>query len=304
MNVTVIGYGSIGARHARILKEMGENVSVVSRHTDEWKKSYSDLESAVEIEQPQYIVVANKTQEHYETLVQLVEIGFYGKVLVEKPLFHRATSLFAHQFSQFCVAYNLRFHPVLQRIKQEIRDEKVLSVQVYAGQYLPDWRPERDYRKSYSISRHEGGGVLRDLSHELDYLVWLFGESKSVVALGGHYSDLEIETEDIVSILFSTKRCPSISLQLNYLDKIGQRKLIINTAHHTFTADLVVGSLMKDSEILVLGEIAKDHTYTQQHLSILRGKAENLCTAEEGFQTLQMIDAIESSIDTQQWVIS
>ncbi len=304
MRIVVVGYGSIGRRHARLLKELGGEVSVVSRHSKEWEKSYFDLNSALEKEQPQYIVIANKTQEHYNTLVQLVDRGFSGKVLVEKPLFHHANSLFNHQFSQFCVAYNLRFHPVLQRIKQEIGDEKIISAQVYAGQYLPNWRPESDYRRSYSAFRKEGGGVLRDLSHELDYLMWLFGKWKSLAAIGGHYSNLEIETEDVVSVLFSTQRCPGISLQINYLDKPGQRKLIINTTRHTFIADLIKGHLKKDSEILLSGDIPRDQTYLQQHMSMLAGNSGTLCTAEEGFEVLQMIDAIESSIDTQQWIFS
>ena len=32
-----------------------------------------------------------------------------------------------------------------------------------------------NYLKSYSASKSKGGGVLLDLSHEIDYINWLFG---------------------------------------------------------------------------------------------------------------------------------
>ena len=48
------------------------------------------------------------------------------------------------------------------------------AVRVECQSWLPYWRPERDYRESYS-ARADEGGVLRDLVHELDYAIWAFG---------------------------------------------------------------------------------------------------------------------------------
>ena len=44
------------------------------------------------------------------------------------------------------------------------------------GQYLPDWRTNADYSKSYSASFEMGGGVLFDLIHEIDLAVNLMGQ--------------------------------------------------------------------------------------------------------------------------------
>ena len=76
-------------------------------------------------------------------------------------------------------AYNLRFLPSLQAYRERIQFGvigKVLSVRCEIGQYLPSWRPGSDYRQAVSASRALGGGALLELSHEIDYLRWIFGE--------------------------------------------------------------------------------------------------------------------------------
>ena len=44
------------------------------------------------------------------------------------------------------------------------------------GQYLPAWRPSRDYRETYTAQSAQGGGILLDASHEIDYVRWIGGE--------------------------------------------------------------------------------------------------------------------------------
>ena len=38
----------------------------------------------------------------------------------------------------------------------------------------------RNYKLSYSSSKNKGGGALLDLSHELDYVQWLFGKISKI----------------------------------------------------------------------------------------------------------------------------
>jgi len=171
----VIGHGSIGQRHVRILRALGCDVAIISRRELGFQSCYTDLLRALEEHRPEYVVVANPTSRHLETITALASAGFAGKVLVEKPLFGRSRTFIETPFSQFAVAYNLRFHPVVQRLRELLLGEVIISAQAYVGQYLPDWRPASDYRQSYSASAAQGGGALRDLSHELDYLAWIFG---------------------------------------------------------------------------------------------------------------------------------
>ncbi len=301
MNCLVIGYGSIGARHARLLNGLGCDTAVVSSRDVDFPNRYRDLASALETHTPHYVVIANSTHLHHETLRKLIRLGYAGTILVEKPLFDRDVTLEKPWPEHLSVAYNLRFHPVIQRLRTLLRNENVLSVQAYAGQFLPTWRPGSDYRDGYSAKAEQGGGALRDLSHELDYLLWILGGWKSVTALGGHESSLEISSDDVFALLLATNRCPAVSIQLNYLDRVGRRSLIVNADRHTFEADLVRGTLTIDGDTEAF-TIERDQTYVAMHSAALGGRAPDLCTLEEGMETMHLIVAAERAVRDRTWV--
>lgn len=297
----VVGYGSIGARHARLLVELGCHTAVVSRRKIDFPVVYLRLAEALLAEQPEYVIIANETSQHHDTLLNLAQLGYTGTVLVEKPLFSNWVELCSLPFRKVFVAYNLRFHPILQRLKTLLEGEQILSVQAYAGQYLPDWRPGSDYRTSYSASAEQGGGVLRDLSHELDYLLWMLGKWERVSALGGHLSTLEITSDDIFALMLVTPACPVVMLQLNYLDRLTRRTVLINTSKHTFEADLIKGTITIDRGIESI-TVGRDDTYRAMHEAILTGNTGSPCTLDEGFETLRLVEAAELAAKNGEWV--
>jgi predicted dehydrogenase len=301
LRALVVGYGSIGARHARLLSELGCATAVVSARAIDFTPCHRDLAAAVSLHRPDYVVIANATADHDATLSALVASGFAGTILVEKPLLARPRELPARAAGQTFVAYNLRFHPLLARVRDVLRTERVLSAQAYAGQFLPGWRPQTDYRTSYSARSEAGGGVLRDLSHELDYLTWLFGGWTAVTALGGHLSSLEIASDDVFALLLATPRCPVVTLELNYLDRVGRRSLVINTDQHTLALDFGAGTFALDGvrEAFV---VARDDTYRDMHRAALAGVGDPLCTLDEGAEVVRLIDAAERAAGTRTWL--
>jgi len=299
----VIGFGSIGQRHVRLLREMGLSVHVYSRRTIPEEKKYQTLESFFKEIRPEYVVIANETSEHFSTLKTVISFDV-PQVLVEKPLFFSTVAFSDNHKSQVCVAYNLRFHPLLKKLFSTIKKQSVLSVQVYVGQYLPDWRPEQDYRRSYSICSALGGGALRDLSHELDYLSWLFGPWKALTAMGGHYSSLAGDSDDMFCILLKLERCPTVVLQMNYLDRTGRREIIINTDQHTYHLDLVKQVFSQDQEPATFFSLERDETFRSQHRDMLENKGKSCCSFLEGLEVLRMIDAAENSAGSQRWLKS
>lgn len=296
----VIGYGSIGQRHTRVLNELGHHVAVVSRRKVEYSHLYSDIKEALLVEQPNYIVVANETSEHETTLNEIKRFGYDQKILVEKPLFLELINSDLN-FTSLYVGYNLRFHPLVQTLFKELRNSKIISAQCYVGQYLPSWRPGTDYTESYSASASKGGGVLRDLSHELDYLHFLFGEWKEITALGGKFSQLKIDSDDHFSFIYHTKQVPLVTLQMNYLDRIIQRMLIINTDKLTYKADFIQNTLQINDKLHQFN-VGRDDTYKKQHLAILNGENEFLCSYENGLSIVKMIEKAEQASKEKVWV--
>lgn len=298
----VVGYGSIGARHAHLLRELGLEVGVVSRRGAGGGPVSNELTDACRQFEPDYVVIANETVKHVDSLNALSSIGFSGWTLVEKPLAINLESLAGVTGGpKIRVAYNLRLHPAMIRLKERLAEDCPIAVQAYVGQYLPDWRPGTDYRASYSANKAAGGGVLRDLSHELDYLRWLFGPWSRLAAAGGRRGDLEIDSDDTWSILMEQEAGPVLSLQMNYLDRVARRELTVLGASHSYRIDLIAGTLAIDG-VTECFAVERDQTYRDQHLAILSGRTDELPSFAEGVAIMATIDAIECAAREQRWV--
>lgn len=294
MKACVIGLGSIGTRHEDVLTSLGVETVAVSRRPQTNTETYTTFDACWQ-KNPDisYVIIANETSQHMETLINVRQM-FAGKILVEKPLCSNNTIADVAYPENIYVAYNLRFHPIIQRIKTLLEGQQVLSAHIYVGQNLSTWRPGTDYSTSYSADRQRGGGVLRDLSHELDYAIWLFGEPSKLAAVSGKFSDLRINSDDICSVLYQSTDTAAVSINMNYIDHISQRQLIINTNRMTINADLVAGVLRVNDQTERFAT-ERNTTYIAQHQAMLHGfKAGHLCTLAAAKQVQNMIDEIET----------
>ncbi|MBF0440584.1 MAG: Gfo/Idh/MocA family oxidoreductase [Oligoflexales bacterium] len=296
MKVVVIGFGSIGRRHHEILTGMGLDVSIVSRRNLEEVKSYGAIGSALDGEKNvSYVVVASETSEHISAYNELCTQGFSGAVLIEKPLFEKPYRPAPPPFKGY-VAYNLRFHPALMELRSLIFKDRIESCVAYCGQYLPTWRKGRDYRLGYSGYSERGGGVLRDLSHELDYISWFFGDWSELTAVGGKYSHLEIESDDIFTAILKMDRCPHVVVHVNYLDRRPRREIIVNGSSGQITCDLIEGAIYCGDEKRRFDICDRNLTYKGMHQAIIEGnRGSGLCTLDEGTKIVDMIHLIECS---------
>lgn len=300
VNVAVVGAGSIGTRHQRILKQLGHQVSVVSVKSPD--AEFRSLAEALAKQSFDYVVIASQTSRHFDDFTTLINSEFTGRVLIEKPLFAKTHRLSANKFSLSAVGYNFRFHPATAWLKAVLPQLGALSsANLYVGKYLPTWRPNADYRQTSSACDISGGGVLRDLSHELDTVQSLFGNWRKLTALGGKYSDLDIETTDTFSILMQTKDCSIVSVQMNYLDRIDQRHITINGNNGSLTVDLIANTArFNESEFKF--DVNPDDTYIAQHQAVITGDSRSLCSLDDALKVVATIESIEKSVQKQKWV--
>lgn len=225
--VLIVGLGSIGKRHLRLARELLPNADIrILRHLNvDEVPEYADgcfesIEKAVEFA-PQVAVIANPAPFHIYIAEILASIGTH--MLIEKPLaistkgIERLLEICKSHGVILAIGYNLRLFSSLQRFRELLDDGvigRVMSVRSEAGQYLPSWRPESDYRQSVSAKKELGGGVLLELSHELDYLRWIFGEVQWVSAALMRQGALEVDVED------------TAHLTLGFLKGFGGHQLI------------------------------------------------------------------------------
>jgi predicted dehydrogenase len=294
----IIGYGSIGRRHETVLNQLGSETAIVSGHAE---AAYRSLEEGLEHFQPDYVVIANRTSEHLDTLDRLEVAGYRGYCLVEKPLSEKCPKAFSAFSFRVRVGYVLRFHPLFLAATELLHGQSIYAMHAYAGQYLPDWRPDADYRRSYSSHKEQGGGVLRDLSHELDYLQAWAGTWRKVVALGGRFSELEINSDDAFGLLFETEHCPMINCQVNYLDRNLRRDCSIQYEGGTLYLDFVRNQLIHNGKGEFF-EVERNDLFRAMHLSALDEKSKGGCTLDEGIDTMTLIDAAERSSNVHTWI--
>lgn len=296
--VLVIGYGSIGKRHTKVLESMdmvGE-VSVLSQQENLPYRTIRRLEDVKEVD-PDYMVIASNTSLHYLQLCYLEE-QFRGKtILVEKPLFGRFREIQIVK-NKVYVGYNLRFHPLMRLIKEKVLNKKIWHVEALCGSYLPEWREGRDYRQTSSARKASGGGVLLDLSHELDYVQWFAGEIYPEYVRSEKVSDLDIETDDILLLAGRTESGASCHISLNYFTRKPVRQIIIDGEGISIQADLEAqtalvhenGKQFEHSWI----DLSRNAMYEWEHEAVLSGDTTHACTHEDGLKIMRLIDNIKS----------
>ena len=121
-NVLIIGYGSIGRKHAIILakiKKIKKIYIITKQKIQKIKKIQKTTYTEIVNLKIDYIIISNPSSSHYKT-IKLIEKNFINKkVLIEKPLFNKSHRLDLKK-NFYYVGYNLRFHPVIKKIKNLI----------------------------------------------------------------------------------------------------------------------------------------------------------------------------------------
>lgn len=293
MKALLIGYGSIGKRHERVLKKLGfDCIDIVTKQLLNHTRAYAELEAVPELSSYDYYLIASVTSLHYEQLSFLNKHLINKDIFVEKAIFdNRYPPLLAN--NRIWVGYNMRWERPLRFLKQALSSKKIIFALAYVGQYLPQWHPWADYRKSYSALKAKGGGVALDLSHEIDYLQWLISPIQSIYPIKTKISDLEIETEDLFTFIGRTKSGAIVNCTMDYINKIAQRILILHTEDATWSVDFISGKIEADDkngnrQTFDMSSNDADESYLEMHKAIIEGRTEDVCNLNQALATLEI----------------
>ncbi|MGO4600133.1 Gfo/Idh/MocA family protein [Terrabacter sp. 2RAF25] len=252
-SVVVRGSGSIGQRHARVFRQVGADVALwpvrdrgpaAAGAVDEATGAHllDDTTGPDAVRGATLVVVATDTSRHVTDALEALD-GGAEKVLLEKPVAPtapEATALSEHlRHTLVWVAAPLRAHEGFRHLRRLVRHlEGPASAHVWSQSWLPDWRPDRDYRRSYS-ARPDEGGVLRDLVHEIDYAGALFGAPTLLGAAVDTSGPLDIEADQAATLLWSTDRSFTVTARLDYTTRPTSRGVVVHSPGGSLEWDVV-----------------------------------------------------------------
>ena len=315
--VLVIGAGSIGKRHIRVLLELGEkNIAILrSGKGNALLKDIYDKCTVFFNEKeafswgPTHILICNPTSLHE----YFIEASVQHKIpyFVEKPISDNfytidklRKKLNAECFNNGIVGYVLRFNDLFLHLKKIIKDQvygEVITASIKVGQYLPNWHPDEDYRKAYFSRKDLGGGVLRTLSHEIDIVQFLFGKIRRVFAKVSKLSKLEIDVDDVTDLLLATDLCDQIHINLNYLEPLTLRtgEIYFDQGKLSYNANIgLVKFTSNDSctETIMDSKLEYNKQFKRQMISFLKDKDKDIaCSIMEGLDVQKVIHISEES---------
>jgi predicted dehydrogenase len=314
--VAVIGLGNIATRHRHNLKQLFPKVEllVMSASGRVPKESIDDCDGIVtsieELVQAQVelVIVASPAPFHAQHSIPFIEAGI--STLIEKPVttsvddakaINRAIEL--HQ-TPVSIGYCLRYLPSAQKLKVLLDNGligTIYNAHIEIGQYLPDWRPNKNYRDSVSAQKTLGGGALFELSHELDYAQWFLGPLHIKHSILRSSKELALDVEDMADIIALTDSGAVATIHLDFLQRKAHRQCSFVGSEGRIEWDLMLNqlTLITATETSVLYS-APNWDKNQMYLAMIEDfiqmikKSKHTCIKfTEAIRTVSLIDAIK-----------
>ena len=135
------------------------------------------------------------------------------------------------------------------------------------------------------------------MSHELDYIKWLFGNINLIYSFSKKISNLKISTDDILILFGSINKRIKVIFNMNFFSRINKREVIIEGKNFSLNADLIKNEVNLLSKNKVKKFFWKKFnildTYRQEHKKILNNEFENFCDIKQSLETLKLIKRIK-----------
>ena len=273
MNVLIVGLGSIAAKHIHAIRQIDKNSCVYALRSSANAEENDGITNLYSFDEAKAIrfdfaIVSNPTSEHKKTIDALLD--FKCPLFIEKPVSNTVemqdtiTEVKRLNVLTYIVC-NLRFLDALQYVKNEISNNKkrINEVNVYCGSYLPEWRPNVDFRTSYSARKDLGGGIQFDLIHEIDYIYWLFGKPGNLTKTLRTASSLQIDAMDYGNYCLEYDDF-CVGITLNYYRRDYKRTLEIVFDDSTWLVDLKQNTIVSPEREIFRSSQQISDTYLKQ----------------------------------------
>ncbi len=245
MKILVVGYGSMGQRRIRLLKQYSENCSFVcveknAERVEKIKEDgltvYDNLLAAI-LEKPDVAFVCTSPGQHAEIILQLIDHGIH--VFTELNLISAAyekimkiaSSKNVKVFMSNTTLYDKQIQTIMDTVGKNVKKHTYLY---HVGQYLPDWHPWESY-KDFFVGKKETNGCREILAIQLPWIVKLFGKIERISVIKKKNTGLDIDFDDTYLISFEHENnnsgvfvCDVLARKaVSYLEILGENTHII-----------------------------------------------------------------------------
>lgn len=318
----VVGAGSIARRHIRNLKIKFPQSEIVCVSAS--GRMLSPAETGADVIAADVLSAINKGADaaivaspapwHISNALDFLRADI--PVLIEKPIAHTFESMAPSMpelldFSdKIEVGYNLRYTAAARKMKEILEQGncgRLLFALVDVGQYLPEWRRNEDYRKNVSARSVLGGGVLLELSHELDYIRWFLGPISSVFCDAGSSGTLDIDVEDRVDAVLRTIDGCVVNLHMDFLQRVPSRVCKIVAEKGTLMWDIYRNSVHWLNASGGMDVLYEDANYDRntaylneldQLCKIARNECKPFISVSDGIEVVALVEKLRISSNT------
>ncbi len=315
VSVLLVGAGSIGKRHARVLTALGvKDIRACDPKPDQLKGLVAESPNVHPVasfeaglaERPDSVFVLTPPKMHVDMSIAALEAGC--AVFCEKPLADTsadvpalAVALVRHR-RPFMVGLCFRFHAGVLALKALLdagRIGRLINVRAVIGEHMPDMRP--DYRTLFSA---QYSGAF-DCMHDIDLALWFAGrDPQSVRALYGNYSDIGIAAPDLVEMLLDFPDRLLGTVHLDFFQRPRRRTLeligsdgvleleyaswdVCTVSHYDATAKSWTRKTMPTRRDDMFAD--EDRAF----LEAVAGEGAITCTLEEALRSIKVVEAAQ-----------
>jgi predicted dehydrogenase len=321
--IVVVGLGSIGRRHARLLAGRGDldvewcessaaALESARQEMGEPAAVHASFEAVLET-RPAMVVIATPHAMHAGQTVAALAAGIH--VLCEKPMAEtlanaeRMAAAAERGKAVLTIGFHLHFHPGMRRLKALIREGELGSVHhahCHFGSYIVLVNSKSRYQRTLE------GALLLDCAHQPDIFAWLLERSPAgVYATGGRGGALEHQSDPNFIALDCDYASPLIStMHLNYLQMPERHEYEIVGDRGWALFDLAQGRLRigrqsDSSERVEMIPTERDPIYRDEHAAFLdavAGRAKPESPASSAMISMRIIAAALESLRSGQRV--
>ena len=311
-HLAIVGLGSIGKKHLSVLKKVRPNIKITAVRSDIKKTKINNKlidNQVTNIQEAinsgiQGAIICSPASLHLKQSLEFAKNNI--NIFVEKPIsnslknINKLLNIVKKNRLINKVGYVYKFDKSAKKFKNIIDGNilgKITGVNIQCGSYLPNWRKNQNYKESASSQEKLGGGVLLELSHEIDYVLWFFGNIKEVYAKLNNSKTLGIDVEDNANLILVSKKGLNISISLNFNQIFPNRVCVVQGTKGEMTWDLYnskifIKKINQKTKILKFSknDNSKYEFEIKNFIECIEGKKSRTNSFKEAIKTLKIVE--------------